>query len=61
MATTPFDSLRDLDRWLAGNMVRTPASVGMPLDLSRDGEPLSQTPPFTLILGGLHLAVTTER
>ena len=23
MATTPFDSLRDLDRWLAGNMVRT--------------------------------------
>ena len=38
MATTPFDSLRDLDRWLAGNMVRTPASVGMPLDLYRDGE-----------------------
>ena len=27
----------------------------------RSGEPLSQTPPFTLILGGLHLAVTTER
>ena len=38
MATTPFDSLRDLDRWLAGNMVRTPASVGMPLDLYRKGE-----------------------
>ena len=38
MAATPFDSLRDLDRWLAGNMVRTPASVGMPLDLYRDGE-----------------------
>ena len=38
MATAPFDSLRDLDRWLAGNMVRTPASVGMPLDLYRDGE-----------------------
>ena len=38
MATAPFDSLRDLDRWLAGNMVRTPASVGMPLDLYRKGE-----------------------
>lgn len=38
MATTPFDPLRDLDRWLAGSMVRTPASVGMPLDLYREGE-----------------------
>ena len=38
MAATPFDSLRDLDRWLSGGMVRTPASVGMPLDLYRDGE-----------------------
>ena len=38
MAATPFDSLRDLDRWLTNGLVRTPASVGMPLDLYRKGE-----------------------
>ena len=38
MAATPFDSLRDLDRWLTSGVVRTPASVGMPLDLYRDHE-----------------------
>ena len=38
MATTSFDPFRDLDRWLSNGMVRTPASVGMPLDLYRKGE-----------------------
>ncbi|WP_136191841.1 Hsp20/alpha crystallin family protein [Actinomyces procaprae] len=38
MATSSFDPFRDLDRWLTGGMVRTPASVGMPLDLYREGE-----------------------
>ena len=39
MATAAsFDPFRDLDRLLTGGMVRTPASVGMPLDLYRKGE-----------------------
>ncbi|MBW3068296.1 Hsp20/alpha crystallin family protein [Actinomyces sp. 594] len=38
MAASAFDPFRDLDRWLSGGMVRTPASVGMPLDLYREGE-----------------------
>ncbi|SDM27237.1 Hsp20/alpha crystallin family protein [Actinomyces ruminicola] len=38
MATSSFDPFRDLDRWLTGGLVRTPASVGMPLDLYREGE-----------------------
>lgn len=38
MSAAPFDTLRDLDRWLGGSMVRTPASVGMPLDLYRKDE-----------------------
>ena len=33
-----FDPFRDLDRWLTNGLVRTPASVGMPLDLYRKGE-----------------------
>ena len=33
MATpSSFDPFRDLDRWLTNGLVRTPASVGMPLD-----------------------------
>ena len=39
MATpSSFDPFRDLDRWLTNGLVRTPASVGMPLDLYRKGE-----------------------
>ncbi|AYD89082.1 Hsp20/alpha crystallin family protein [Actinomyces sp. 2119] len=38
MAPTPFDTFRDLDRWLTNGPVRTPASVGLPLDLYREGE-----------------------
>ena len=38
MATSSFDPFHDLDRWLTHGLVRTPASVGMPLDLYRKDE-----------------------
>ena len=58
MATTSFDPFRDLDRWLSNGMVRTPASVGMPLDLYRKGESfiaridLPGVDPSTIDVGG---------
>ncbi len=36
--SSSFDPFRDLDRWLTNGPVRTPAAVGMPLDLYRQGE-----------------------
>ncbi|MEA4942937.1 MAG: Hsp20/alpha crystallin family protein [Propionicimonas sp.] len=36
MART-FDPFREMDRWL-GDVVRTPASAAMPMDLYREGE-----------------------
>lgn len=36
MART-FDPFREMDRWFA-DVVRTPASLGMPMDLYREGE-----------------------
>lgn len=37
MARTTFDPFREMDR-LLGDITRTPASVGMPMDLYRDGD-----------------------
>ena len=37
MARSTFDPFREMDR-LLGDVTRTPASVGMPMDLFRDGD-----------------------